>query len=95
MIDRNKLNRVKGILSAKRGAEIPKFNGGAKFAMYGNNQTIYSADRSKWFLDAALTQAYGGSLAGFKSIQVPTQTASASSVGTTTAVTTPDRKSVV
>ena len=89
MIDRNKLNRVKGILSAKRGAEIPKFNGGAKFAMYGNNQTIYSADRSKWFLDAALTQAYGGSLAGFKSIQVPTQTASASSVGTTTAVTTP------
>ena len=89
MIDRNKLNRVKGILSAKRGAEIPKFHDGAKFAMYGNNQTIYSADRSKWFLDAALTQAYDGSLAGFKSIQVPTQTASASPAGTTTAVITP------
>ena len=76
MVDRNNLNRIKGILSARQGAEIPKFQGGAKFAMYGNNQTIYSADRSKWFLDTNLTQAYTGSLAGFKSIQFPTQTSS-------------------
>ena len=76
MVDRNNLHRIKGILSAKQGAEIPKFQGGAKFAMYGNNQTIYSADRSKWFLDTNLTQAYTGSLAGFKSIQFPTQTSS-------------------
>ena len=73
MVDRNNLNRIKGILSAQQGAEIPKYEGGAKFAMYGNKQTIYSADRSKWFLDAGLSQAYTGSLAGFKSIQLPTQ----------------------
>lgn len=73
MVDKKNLNRVKGILRAKQGAEVPKYDGGAKFAMYGNKQTIYSPDRSKWFLDANLTQEYTGSLAGFKSIQVPTQ----------------------
>lgn len=73
MVDRNNLNRIKGILSARQGAEIPKYDGGAKFAMYGNKQTIYSSDRSKWFLDSNLTQEYTGSLAGFKSIQIPTQ----------------------
>lgn len=76
MVDRNNLNRIKGILSARQGAEIPKYDGGAKFAMYGNKQTIYSPDRSKWFLDANLTQEYTGSLAGFKSIQVPAQSKS-------------------
>lgn len=34
MIDINNLNRIKGILSAKQGAEIPKFQDGAKFAKY-------------------------------------------------------------
>jgi hypothetical protein len=28
MIDRNKLNRIQGVLSARTGAEIPKFNPG-------------------------------------------------------------------
>ena len=69
MIDVKNLNRIKGILSAKQGAEIPKFQQGAKFAMYNGRQVIYSMDQLDWFTDEALTTAYGGSLGGFKSIQ--------------------------
>ena len=69
MVDVTNLNRIKGILSAKQGAEIPKFQQGAKFAMYNGRQVIYSMDQSNWFTDEALTTAYGGSLGGFKSIQ--------------------------
>ena len=69
MVDIKNLNRVKGILSAKQGAEIPKFQQGAKFAMYNGRQMIYSNDRSSWFNDESLTSAYTGSLGGFKSIQ--------------------------
>ena len=74
MVDRNNLNRIKGILSARQGAEIPKYEGGAKFAMYGgNNKFIYSGDGKTWFTDYNLTSAYDGSMAGFKSVQVPSQ----------------------
>lgn len=69
MLDRNNLNRIKGILSARQGAEIPKFEEGAKFAMYNGSQVIYSADQSSWFTDEALSLKYPGSLGGFKSIQ--------------------------
>ena len=74
MIDVKNLNRVKGILSAKQGAEIPKFQQGAKFAMYNGRQMIYSSDQSSWFNDEALTSAYTGSLGGFKSIQYDPKT---------------------
>ena len=75
MIDRNKLKRVQGILSARQGAEIPKFQTGAKFAMYNGRQIIYSQDQSSWFTDEALTSAYTGHLGGFKSIEYnPTTT---------------------
>lgn len=73
MVDRNNLNRIKGILSARQGAEIPKYEGGAKFAMYGGNKFIYSRDGKTWFTDYNLTSAYDGSMAGFKSVQVPSQ----------------------
>lgn len=73
MVDRNNLNRIKGILSARQGAEIPKYEGGAKFAMYGGNKFIYSGDGKTWFTDYNLTSAYDGSMAGFKSVQVPPQ----------------------
>ena len=73
MVDRNNLNRIKGILSARQGAEIPKYEGGAKFAMYGGNKFIYSGDGKTWFTDYNLTSAYDGSMAGFKSVQVPSQ----------------------
>ena len=69
MLDRNNLNRIKGILSARQGAEIPKFQEGAKFAMYNGRQVIYSSDQLSWFTDEALSLKYPGSLGGFKSIQ--------------------------
>ena len=69
MVDIKNLNRVKGILSAKQGAEIPKFQQGAKFAMCNGRQIIYSNNMSSWFNDESLTSAYTGSLGGFKSIQ--------------------------
>ena len=51
MIDRNKLNRIQGVLSARQGAEIPKFSGGAKFTRHKGTQTIYSNDDISWFWD--------------------------------------------
>lgn len=69
MLDRNNLNRIKGVLSARQGAEIPKFQEGAKFAMYNGSQVIYSSDQLSWFTDEALSLKYPGSLGGFKSIQ--------------------------
>jgi hypothetical protein len=44
MIDKNNLNRIKGILSAKKGAEIPKFHdsGVIKKLNKFNNTIIYS-----------------------------------------------------
>ena len=74
MVDKKNLNRIKGILSARQGAEIPKYEGEAKFAMYGgNNKFIYSGDGKTWFTDYNLTSAYDGSMAGFKSVRVPSQ----------------------
>lgn len=69
MLDKNNLNRIRGILSARQGAEIPKFQEGAKFAMYNGSQVIYSSDQLSWFTDEALSLKYPGSLGGFKSIQ--------------------------
>lgn len=37
MIDRNNLNRIKGILSARAGAEIPKFDPGGSIPQYNHN----------------------------------------------------------
>ena len=74
MVDIKNLNRVKGILSAKQGAEIPKFQQGAKFAMTNGSQIIYSQNQLSWFTDETLTSAYTGSLGGFKSIQYDPKT---------------------
>ena len=37
MIDKNKLNRIQGILSARQGAEIPKFTPGGPVTTYNHN----------------------------------------------------------
>lgn len=71
MIDRNNLNRIKGILSAKQGAEIPKFQEGAKFARYNGTKMIYSLDGSSWYEDMDLKTPYSGSLSGFRATQIP------------------------
>ena len=44
MIDRNNLNRIKGILSAKTGAEIPKYNPGGTIPQFNINDV----DFQKW-----------------------------------------------
>ena len=62
-MNKNNLNRIKGILSAKQGTQIPKFQGGAKFVKQrGNNRLIYSADGTNWFYDQNLTQSFDGNL---------------------------------
>ena len=71
MIDRSNLNRIKGVLSARRGAEIPKFLGGAKFAKEKNGKIIYSADGTSWFTDLNLQFPHSGSLDGFYDVSTP------------------------
>ena len=71
MLDRSNLNRIKGILSARQGAEIPKFLGGAKFAKEKNGKIIYSADGSTWFSDLNLMVPHIGSLDGFLDVSTP------------------------
>ena len=68
MIDKNKLNRVKGILSAKQGAEIPKYQTGAKFAKQKGSTIIYSSDYNTWFSDPNLTLQYLGDTSQFQDI---------------------------
>ena len=65
MIDRNKLNRVKGILSAKHGAEVPKYEGGAKFLAKKDKSMLFSNNQENWFFDQKLTQPYKGSVEGY------------------------------
>ena len=69
MIDRNKLNRIQGVLSARQGAEIPKFSEGAKFTRHKGTQTIYSNDNISWFLDQDLTAPFEGDINEFKDVQ--------------------------
>ena len=71
MIDRNNLNRVKGILSAKRGAEIPKYNNGAKFAKAKGEKIIYSGDGIMWYSDINLTTPHFGGIEGFSDVSTP------------------------
>ena len=69
MLDRNKLNRVKGILSARQGAEIPKYNGGARFVKKNQyNVAIYSDDGEAWFTDITLNNPFRGNVADFQDI---------------------------
>ena len=65
MVDRNNLNRIKGILSARKGAEIPKYDGGAKFIKSNGEYNIYSNNWLDWFYDEALTKRFTGSPDGF------------------------------
>ena len=68
MIDINKLNKVKGILSARQGAEIPKYQTGAKFAKQKGSTIIYSSDYNTWFSDPNLTLQYLGDTSQFQDI---------------------------
>ena len=61
-MNKNNLNRIKGILSAKQGTQIPKFQEGAKFVKQKGNRLIYSANGTNWFYDQNLTQSFNGNL---------------------------------
>lgn len=74
MVARSNLNRIKGILSAKQGAGIPKLEqgaqmtqstGGAKFKKQKAGTIIYSNDGANWFTDENLQQPHVGGIDGF------------------------------
>ena len=77
MVDRKNLNRIKGVLSAKQGAEVPKFTPGGpmmwngqgskeiKFHKKNGNASIYSNDGTTWFQDIGLVVPFTGSLDGY------------------------------
>jgi hypothetical protein len=78
MVDKKNLNRIKGILSAKNGAEVPKFQNPAgpmlwngqgnkeiKFHKKNGFASIYSNDGVTWFQDLGLAIPYTGSLDGY------------------------------
>ena len=73
MVDKKNLNRIKGILSAKNGAEVPKYEGGAKFLARKNNSLLFSNDQTNWFFDQKLTQPYKGSIDNFDITQIGTK----------------------
>ena len=60
----NNLNRIKGILSARQGAQIPKFTpGGLLYKQLKNGKYVYSNDNgATWYNDAQFTQEYSGRL---------------------------------
>ena len=57
------LNRIRGILSAREGAQVPKFTPGGQFLYkeLKNGKFVYSNDNgATWFKDAQFTQQYNG-----------------------------------
>ena len=57
------LNRIRGILSARQGTEIPKFLNSGKllYKKLNNGKFAYSNDNgATWYNDAQFTQAYSG-----------------------------------
>ena len=72
MIDTKNINRVKGILSARIGAELPSAQPQnftpPKFQKRRGDAVIYSNDNVNWFQNIDLSQPYVGSTDGFVSI---------------------------
>ena len=77
MVDKKNLNRIQGILSARQGAEVPKFTPGGPMMWNGQGDkeikfhkkkgyaSIYSNDGANWFQDLGLAIPYTGSLDGY------------------------------
>ena len=64
-MNKNNLNRIKGILSAKQGTQIPKFQGGFVIYHKSTNQPLYSKDGTSWFTDEDYMSPFTGSLNEF------------------------------
>ena len=60
-MNKNNLNRIKRILSAQQGAEIPKFQGGYVIYHKSTNQPLYSKDGTSWFNDENYISPFTGS----------------------------------
>lgn len=70
MIDRSNLNRIKGVLSARKGAEIPKYQVGAKFTKVKEGKYIYSNDGLTWYLDKNLKTPHWGPIDGYQDLDI-------------------------
>ena len=68
MLDKNNIKRVKGILSAKNGTEIPRYSlNGYNYIKTKGYETIYSNDGQSWFTDPTLKNPYtGNDVSSFK-----------------------------
>ena len=64
-MNKNNLNRIKGILSAKNGTQVPKFQGGFVIYHTSTNQPLYSKDGTSWFTDENYMSPFTGSLNNF------------------------------
>ncbi len=64
-MNKNNLNRIKGILSAKQGTQIPKFQGGYTIYHTSTNQPLYSKDGTSWFTDQNYMNPFTGNLNEF------------------------------
>ena len=61
-MNKNNLNRIKGILSAKQGTQVPKFQRGYVIYHKSTNQPLYSKDGTSWFNDENYMSPFTGSL---------------------------------
>ena len=78
MLDRNKLNRVKGILSARQGAEVPKYQSGAKMAKKDAKGIYYYSDNGiSWYYDPNLVYDYLDDVSQFQDVDLNEAIASA------------------
>ena len=68
MLDKNNIKRVKGILSAKNGTEIPRYSlNGYNYIKTKGYEAIYSNDGQFWFTDPTLKNPYtGNDVSSFK-----------------------------
>ena len=64
-MNKNNLNRIKGILSAKQGTQVPKFQSGFVIYHKSTNQPLYSKDGTSWFTDEDYMSPFTGSLNDF------------------------------
>ena len=64
-MNENNLNRIKGILSAKNGTQVPKFQGGFVIYHKSTSQPLYSKDGTSWFTDEDYMSPFTGSLDEF------------------------------
>ena len=64
-MNKNNLNRIKGILSAKQGTQVPKFQKGYTIYHKSNNLQLYSPDGKYWFTDENYSSPFNGNLDEF------------------------------